>query len=771
MVGCSDDNPTSPSIDPPENLTAEAVSGSQVDLTWTHNSTETGYRVQRKTATSDNWKKVIELGAGVSSYQDNGVEEGSDYHYRVIALTDESESDPSNVAEVSTPLLAPTGFIVELDPIDRSRVSLEWLDESYKETGYHVHRISSGSDEWTYIAELDSNIQSYIDDDVDEAVVYSYCVNAFNAEYKSATTDSLSAMTPPIAPTDLVAEQDTVSYTTVILGWNDNSSRETGYRVQRRGRGIDDFYPVCGLLPPDTEGYIDENLTPNQWFTYRVCAVCDSVGSKWSKYVNVNTNIRTPAAPTDLNARATSPNSILLRWVDQTGNDGFIIERRLSPEEEWSFLDSLEIPNLMSAFDEGLTDETTYYYRIAAYNSYGNSDYSNEASATTPQDRPARPTNLRMVSATYEAVTLGWDDNSDDELGFKMERRDAGTIIWDDEIELEPDTVTFTDSTVFMNRIYDYRVRSFNDAGDSEWEGVLEVTVPNGPPLPPRITDIEPLSTTSLIIIWRPAAADNHEGFKVERRTGEGEFEDTGGDFERFARSFTDTGLEPETWYFYRVYALNEVGESGYSNVDSAQTQSPIVFKDDFESYNPEEVLNSPPWSTFTQGNSEIFVANTDRHSGFRSVYFQDSTAEDGHFGSLTLETSGLEIGRFTCWLKIAVGGYFGVGGRDPDEQTTFEVQFNADSTILAIHGDIWITLDGCPLDEWFRLDIDFDVQNRSYSIWIDEEIQVENLMLKRSDHRFNSGYRFSTFRDVSLEYGYLDDVEVIDTSGESGAD
>ena len=90
-----------------------------------------------------------------------------------------------------------------------------------------------------------------------------------------------------------------------------------------------------------------------------------------------------PSAPTGLVATGVSPVRIDLSWTDTSSDEtGFRIERRIGAGS-WSTLVTLGA-NMTSYPDTGLTPETAYSYRVIAFNTYGDSDPSNTASATTP---------------------------------------------------------------------------------------------------------------------------------------------------------------------------------------------------------------------------------------------------------------------------------------------------------------------------------------------------------------------------------------------------
>jgi len=87
--------PTLPSA--PSNLTADAVSQSQVKLRWFDNSNnEKGFRIYR------NNNLVTTIDANVTTYQDTGLEPATTYKYMVIAYNQVGESD-SAVCTVRTP--------------------------------------------------------------------------------------------------------------------------------------------------------------------------------------------------------------------------------------------------------------------------------------------------------------------------------------------------------------------------------------------------------------------------------------------------------------------------------------------------------------------------------------------------------------------------------------------------------------------------------------------------------------------------------------------
>jgi hypothetical protein len=96
----------------PSNLDATAVSESQIDLTWTDNSTdEDSFEIQRRTAGS--FATIATVGADVTSYSDTGLSPETTYTYRVRAVNSVGDSAWSNEASATT--LEEPGVVFEDD--------------------------------------------------------------------------------------------------------------------------------------------------------------------------------------------------------------------------------------------------------------------------------------------------------------------------------------------------------------------------------------------------------------------------------------------------------------------------------------------------------------------------------------------------------------------------------------------------------------------------------------------------------------------------------
>jgi subtilisin family serine protease len=144
------------------------------------------------------------------------------------------------------------------------------------------------------------------------------------------------------------------------------------------------------------------------------------------------TQIAPPAAPLSLTATATASTRINLAWVDNSSNEtGFKVERGTTASGPWSVLAS-PAANVSTFSDAAVVANSTYYYRVLAYNVAGNSAYTSVASATTPDCSASTPIavgntlsgNLASTDCRSTVRTGSYYDN----FGFTAAEGTAYTI-------------------------------------------------------------------------------------------------------------------------------------------------------------------------------------------------------------------------------------------------------------------------------------------------------------------------------------------------------
>jgi len=181
-----------------------------------------------------------------------------------------------------------------------------------------------------------------------------------------------------------------------------------------------------------------------------------------------------PEAPSNLTATGEGDH-VNLSWQGNSSNGGgFRIYYREHGAADFAHLQEVGADTTSFVHEAGY--ERHYDYVVTAYNDVSESDYSNIADAQTA---PNAPTNL-SAQADYgdtvqeAAVHLSWGDNSDVEDGYIVERQTAKG--WEQIADLPADTARYVDEDVECWANYQYRVKTYNDAGSSDSSNISETT-------------------------------------------------------------------------------------------------------------------------------------------------------------------------------------------------------------------------------------------------------------------------------------------------------
>jgi hypothetical protein len=185
-------------------------------------------------------------------------------------------TDTTPTAPTEPTVVAPSG----------TSVTFGWTDTSTTETGFEVQRAVAGV--WATIGETAKNVVTYTDTGLTSGTLYSYRVRALGASGDSAWSPYVEIAPGTVAPTAPSNLRSTsVATSSVDLAWDDNSSTEDSFQVQRQeGAGS---WTTLGTTSAGVTTYTDSTVSAATTYNYRVRASLYGVGSTWAGPLEVTT--------------------------------------------------------------------------------------------------------------------------------------------------------------------------------------------------------------------------------------------------------------------------------------------------------------------------------------------------------------------------------------------------------------------------------------------------------------------------------------------------
>ncbi len=416
---------------------AATAGNATVGLTWTATSTATAYNVFRSTATGGEGTTPYAANVTTTSYTDTAVTNAKEYFYKINAVNSygsSAQGSEVNATPEGTGPAAPTGLQATGAT---GAIDLTWTG-STGATSYSVFRgTASGAESATALA-TNVTAVAYNDTTVANGTTYYYKVDASNSYGASGMSNEASAASAAssaviqiscgnssaegtfVADTDYAGGSTVTVSNTVTTTGVSNPAPEAVYQTNRFGLMT---YTIGGLTANEdytvrlhfAETYFDaagdrtfdvfingtqvlskfdifataggENVANVQQFTEAANASGQMVilfsleaNQPQVNGIEILSAGSKPAAPTSLTAtEAASVDT--LTWVGSTGATSYAVYRGTASGGESTTALASGITTT-TYNDSAVTDGTTYYYKVAALNSYGTSPLSNEASVT-----------------------------------------------------------------------------------------------------------------------------------------------------------------------------------------------------------------------------------------------------------------------------------------------------------------------------------------------------------------------------------------------------
>lgn len=262
----------------------------------------------------------------------------------------------------------------------------------------------------------------------------------------------------------------------VRLQWADGSDAQTpaaaltyNFRLQRGATKV--VVPMANA----TTGYLTSNNSPNGHarqvelsdlpegdYTWAVQSID---GARAGSLFTTGKTFHLLNGPEALKTEIVDETHVKLTWVDHSGIEtSYRIERSTSPTTGFTTRATPAANTSTYTDNFAFATETPYYYRIYAVDATTSSGYDSLQVII-----PSKPANVEAREIYANRMTITWDDNSNTELRYTVERKLASASTFDVLDTLDADAIEYYDTGLVEGTEYVYRVRAINENGYSAY--------------------------------------------------------------------------------------------------------------------------------------------------------------------------------------------------------------------------------------------------------------------------------------------------------------
>ncbi|MCC6741490.1 MAG: fibronectin type III domain-containing protein [Planctomycetia bacterium] len=482
----------------PGAVTASNTS-SEIALTWPKGAEADlfEYRVFRATTAGGPYGAGIPVSPGEGptvSWTDTDVTVNTRYHYVVRAVDSRAnESDASVEASEIIDTIAPAAPAGLVATAGSESVELAWTPNSEPDlAGYCAYYREAGTATWTKANTALIGTSSFSVAGLVNGTTYELAITAVDTEpNESALSDMVTAtpagaLLPPAAPVGMLAVSGPGM---VSLTWTANAEANIlGYDIYFRPSGAPDWTKVNSVPVPVTS-FTVSGLTTFSLYEFALKAInTAALVSPLSEAILARAGAVPSASPPVVTAVAGS-RTVSLSWTASAGLSvaGYDVFRCSTATGTFHRLNGIPI-TVLTFTDAGLTNGTTYFYRVAAVQGapFANGSFSAVVSATPQFPAPA---GLVLDSTTGTSATMSWGGVSAPDLaGYRVYRSASSGAGYVPASPTLVSTTTFTDAGLTAGTWF-WVVTAVATGGDESFmSNEISATVSGIPtPAPPTL--------------------------------------------------------------------------------------------------------------------------------------------------------------------------------------------------------------------------------------------------------------------------------------------
>jgi fibronectin type 3 domain-containing protein len=273
----------------PADVTAAAVSSSEINLNWNDVSGETGFIVEQSTDGGLTYSPIATTTRGVTTFDNTGLTSSTGYEYEIVATNAAGDSTASAPASATTFPAIPSAVVASAT-VSGTTATITW-NAAATASSYLVERSPNGTNSWNSVGTTTGT--SLADRSIVNGTTYYYRVTASNISGSSGPSNVVSITSVPAAPT---VSATVVSPTQINLAWNEVTG-ESGFVIQESANGTSGWTQI-GSTGTGVLAFSAAGLSPSTQYFFRVIADGSGGSSAASNVVNATTSVANPTYAT-----------------------------------------------------------------------------------------------------------------------------------------------------------------------------------------------------------------------------------------------------------------------------------------------------------------------------------------------------------------------------------------------------------------------------------------------------------------------------------------
>lgn len=279
----------------------------------------------------------------------------------------------------------------------------------------------------------------------------------------------------PDAPSDLTAQASRPGDLAISLFWNDNSTNEANFEIQRSTGEGNSAFETIATRDFNINALNDVGLLENTTYNYRVRAQNVQGNSAFSNVSSAKTSYAMPNQVANL-VGTVQDGDVHLSWTDMANNETFFAVERAEIGVSVAYETIANLPPDSSSYvDRRALDGVLYSYRITPWRF----DVAGGAPLTVELQTGPALAALRSVSAKAKSRTsieITWRGEFNRSARVQVQGFNLDTGLWETLGQVRASDKQFIDSGLKPRSAYAYRLRLVTSTAVSVWSEVSATT-------------------------------------------------------------------------------------------------------------------------------------------------------------------------------------------------------------------------------------------------------------------------------------------------------